>query len=523
MTEEAARTSAKQTASTAQSAEAALASGRRVTDLALKALKERPKFSIRMQIYLTVLLSLVIFLGIAAALLVTNHIIENRVKLLEISNSYLFEIQQARRFEKNYFLYGTNLRDALDNVYTAKRILLENSDRFEGVIDRNSSTAMLAHLEQYERLLEKLEDIERKPEAEDFYWKKKDSEVEVRKHGQEMVSFAQNLTQKERAGLDNMIIFSRRMHIYSFLFLFLLFVFNTVVLGWRMISPLRRFLTYADRIAGGDYSPIMPARRYRDEFSTLAIAINHMISELERRQDILVQSHKLRAIGTLTAGVAHELNNPINNISLTAHMLKEDYTTLSDPQKLEMIDDLLNELDRTKRIVRSLLDFARESESIIEPLDLNDVIRETLGLAGNQISLAGIHVDLQIMPHLPRIHGDRQQIEQVFLNLILNAIDVTPKGGRLQILVIPDDEPNYVAVKVTDYGPGIPDHVLSSIFDPFFTTKSKGTGLGLSICQGIIAKHGGNIQVKTRMNEGTTFTVRLPITTFPANLDRVKS
>jgi two-component system NtrC family sensor kinase len=498
-------------------------SGEKPAEIALRALKERPKFSIRMQIYAAVLISLIVLLAITSALLVTNNVIENRVNLLEISNSYLFEIQQARRFEKNYFLYGTNLGDAMDNLYSAKRILLENSDKFEGVINKQASTAMLAHLEQYQSLLEKLEDIERKPEAQDYVWKKRDAEVEARKHGQEMVAFAQKLMQKERADLDRMIILSRRIHIYSFLFLFMLFAFNTVVLGWRMLSPLRRFLSYADRIARGDYSPIMPARRYRDEFSTLAVAINHMISELERRQDILVQSHKLRAVGTLTAGVAHELNNPINNISLTAHMLKEDYQTLDEEQKLEMIDDVLNELERTKRIVRNLLDFARESESVIEPLDLKEVINETLALAGNQIALAGIRIDLQIMPHLPRIHGDRQQLEQVFLNLILNAIDVTPKGGKLQILVIPDDEPNYIAVKVTDYGSGIPDHILASIFDPFFTTKSKGTGLGLSICQGIITKHGGTIGVRTKMNEGTTFTVRLPVTTFPADFGNLKT
>ncbi len=497
--------------------------GEKATEVALKALKGRPKFSIRMQIYLAVVLSVVLFFGIATALLFATYMIEDKVKLLEVSNSYLFEIQQARRFEKNYFLYGTNLADALENIYAARRILLENADRLEEVVGRGSSAAILAHLDQYEGLLEKLEDIERDPKAEDYFWRKKDAEVEVRKHGQEMVSFAQDLMQKEKVALDKMIVFSRRVHIYSFLFLLILFVFNTVVLGYRVLTPLRRFLSYADRIAAGDYSPIMPVRRYRDEFSNLAVAINHMISELERRQDILVQTHKLRAVGTLTAGVAHELNNPINNISLTAHMLQEDYRDLPDDERLDMINDLINEADRTKTIVRNLLDFARESESNMEPLDLGNVIKGTLALAGNQIALAGIHTDLKIMPHLPRVHGDRQQLEQVFLNVILNAIDVTEKGGRIQILVIPADEPNYVAVKITDYGPGIPDHVLPTIFDPFFTTKSKGTGLGLSICQGIVAKHGGHISVNSKVGTGSTFIIRLPITTFPADLEQVKA
>jgi len=494
-------------------------------ELALKALKGRTKFSIRMQMFLALVFSFIILLGIAVALLITTYMIENKVQMLEISNSYLFEIQQARRFEKNYFLYGTNLSDALENTYIAKQVLLANSDKLERVTQKGSIPSILAQLERYRSQLEMLESIERNPDAKDYSRKKRDAEAEVRKHGQEMVSFAQGLMQKERKALDESIVLSRRVHISSFIFLFLLFVFNTLVMGWRILTPLARFVKYAERIADGDYTPITPTRRYRDEFSNLAASVNHMIGELERRQDILVETHKLRAVGTLTAGIAHELNNPINNISLTAHVLLEDYKDLPDEERLGMIHDLISETGRTQNIVRNLLDFARESESKMEPLDLESVLKETLGLAGNQIAMAGIRTDLNVMPHLPRVYGDRQQLEQVFLNLILNAVDVSSKGGRIRILAIPSDEPNFVSVKVTDFGTGIPDHILPSIFDPFFTTKgkTKGTGLGLSICQGIVTKHGGQISVNTRVGTGTTFTVLLPATTFPADLDRVKA
>ena len=493
-------------------------------ELAHKALKGRPKFSIRMQMFIALFVSFVILVGIAVALLITTYAIESKVRLLEISNSYLFEIQQARRFEKNYFLYGTNLTDALENIYTAKRILLGNSALLEEEMVEDSLAVILSHLEQYENQLGTLEAIERKPDAEDYSWKKRDVETEARRLGHEIVAFAQDLMQKEKKSLDEMIVLSRWVHISSFVFLFLLFVFNTLVMGWRILTPLRRFVSYAERIGGGDYSPIMPARRYRDEFSNLAVAFNQMIIELERRQDILVETHKLRAVGTLTAGVAHELNNPINNISLTAHMLLEDFKDLPDEEKIDMINDLINEAARTQNIVRNLLDFARESESKMESVDLGKVIEGTLVLAGNQLALAGIHTDLSIMPHLPRIHGDRQQLEQVFLNLILNAVDVTSRGGRIQLLALPADEANFLAVKVTDFGPGIPDHILPSIFDPFFTTKpqAKGTGLGLSICQGIIAKHGGNISVNTKVGAGSTFVVHLPAAAFPADLTQIK-
>ena len=134
----------------------------------------------------------------------------------------------------------------------------------------------------------------------------------------------------------------------------------------------------------------------------------------------------------------------------------------------------------------------------------------------------GIKIEFSAAGNLPRVHGDGQQLRQVFLNLILNAIDASPKGAQIQVMVVPADEPNYVAVKVIDQGSGIPAHILPSIFDPFFTTKGKGkgTGLGLSVSQGIVAKHGGRILVNSQPEQGATFSVVLPVTTIPANLVR---
>jgi two-component system NtrC family sensor kinase len=246
--------------------------------------------------------------------------------------------------------------------------------------------------------------------------------------------------------------------------------------------------------------------------------MDRMLKELSHRQEILVQSHKLRAVGNLTAGVAHELNNPINNISLTAHLLLEDYRDLPEEERLEMIQDLISQADRAQGIIRNLLDFARESESKIEPLDLGRILEETVRLAGNQIKISRAHLDVQIPPLLPRIHGDHQQLAQVFLNILLNAIDVLPaKRGRIRLSVAQED-PNFLSVRITDNGPGIPEHVLPNIFDPFFTTKTKGkgTGLGLSVSQGIIARHGGQIKVQSTAGVGTTFTIMLPVTSFPA-------
>ena len=296
---------------------------------------------------------------------------------------------------------------------------------------------------------------------------------------------------------------------------------NAYLLGSRILGTIGRFSVHAKRIGSGDFTPIPPGRRFRDEFTDLAIEINQMIRELESREAVLIQSHKIRAIGTLTAGVAHELNNPINNITITAHMLLEDYDHLSDEERKEMVRDVVNEAGRSKAIISDLLDFARESGTQLEPLDLPELLRETIHLASNQIRLSGINIELQSRGHLPRIHGDRQQLRQAFLNLILNAVDASSKGGKIQVLLVPADEPGYVAVKMIDFGSGIPEHTLDSIFDPFFTTKTsgKGTGLGLSVSQGIVAKHGGRILASSVQGKGSTFTVTLPVTTIPADID----
>jgi signal transduction histidine kinase len=274
------------------------------------------------------------------------------------------------------------------------------------------------------------------------------------------------------------------------------------------------------RMAEGDMAPILPVRRYQDEFSNLAIALNHMMYQLEKRQSILVESHKMRAVGNLTAGVAHELNNPLNNIMLTAEMLKEDWEKLSGEARFEMVDDLIQQADRARSVVKNLLDFARESETEVEHVGIRDLLDEVIRLAQNQIKISKIKLHVDIADHLPPVYGDRGLIVQVFLNLFLNAIDAMPNGGHLFVRANEEQDTGFLAVHVQDTGSGIPPLLLQSIFDPFFTTKptGKGTGLGLAVSQGIVNQHGGDIEVMSKVGVGTTFTVHLPCVPVPAQL-----
>jgi signal transduction histidine kinase len=183
-----------------------------------------------------------------------------------------------------------------------------------------------------------------------------------------------------------------------------------------------------------------------------------------------------------------------------------------------MINDLVKESERAQRIVRNLLDFARESGLESEQYDVERIIEDTLQLATNQIKLAKVKVKGEVAENLPHIFGDRRQLEQVFLNMVLNALDAMPDGGTLTIACKNTKDREFVSIEFIDSGIGIPQERISDIFNPFFTTKpdAKGTGLGLSVSLGIIKQHGGDIRVKSEVGKGTTFTVLLPVAKVPA-------
>ena len=375
------------------------------------------------------------------------------------------------------------------------------------------------HLEEYLVLLKRLQAIDSARTLGEIPHHPA-IEKELREHGSKMVSFALELSEKEWKSVHSMFKWANRWPLVFLAFLLAVGIYEANFLARQIIGRLTRLMNLTKRMAEGDFSPIMPTRKYRDEFSNVNMALNMMMHELHRRQEVMIQSHKLRAIGTLTAGVAHELNNPINNITLTAAMLEEDYSELIDQERLDMIKDLVSQAERAGRIVRNLLDFARESEVKSEQLDIVELLKETLKLANNEIKLRKVQVEFEPDDNYPPIHGDRHQLCQVFLNLILNALDAINKKGKLEISISRAETSGFLVTKVRDNGSGIPHHILPLIFDPFFTTKptGKGSGLGLSVSLGIINQHGGDIEVVSTPGLGTVFNVLLPIAEVPAEI-----
>ncbi|MFP4649300.1 MAG: ATP-binding protein [Desulfobacterales bacterium] len=483
---------------------------------AQRALKERPSISIRARLILGFGAWFALSIMLSVFSMVGVNEVQHKIRFLEVAQDYTVEIQQARRFEKNFFLYHTNLDEAIEHIRKADQILEKNSEGITGAVGRKNYARILEPMEQYKKLLEKINQDRLPNPSSDL-----DSmESVLRKHGAEMVTVAEEFLAKERELVHSMLTLSKRVPLIFLGLLLLLIIFLGYFIANQMLAPLKRMMMATTRIAEGDFTPITPRRRYNDEFSKLATALNHMMMQLIRRQEQLIHAHKLKAVGTLTAGVAHELNNPLNNIILTSSALKDDYKEISDEERDDMINDLLEEADRAQKIVRKLLDFAREGKLEAESLDMENLINRTLELASNQIKLAGVKVKGEIQPDIPSIYGDGQQLIQVFLNIILNATAAMPEGGELIIDIKNTKDREYVAVSFTDTGTGIPEHKLNQIFDPFYTTRSagKGTGLGLSVSLGIIQKHGGDIKVSSQVNKGTTFTVLLPATKIPAEM-----
>jgi signal transduction histidine kinase len=226
-------------------------------------------------------------------------------------------------------------------------------------------------------------------------------------------------------------------------------------------------------------------------------------------QKRLVEQQKLASVGQLAAGVAHEINNPLTTILTTALLLQED-TDPEDPDYREL-ETIAKETLRCRKIVTSLLDFARQSKPAKSLHDLNQIIRESMALTRKQAAFKDVAFDAVLSEPLPLADIDKDQIQQCLINLAINAIEATDPGGKIRFASRLVPEKKVLEITVSDTGGGIPEEALDRIFEPFFTSKETGTGLGLAITHGIIEQHDGTIDVESKEGEGTTFRIHLPI------------
>jgi signal transduction histidine kinase len=244
---------------------------------------------------------------------------------------------------------------------------------------------------------------------------------------------------------------------------------------------------------------------------SIALALHsiRMRDEERRLAEQIRQSEKLAALGELVAGVAHEVNNPLAGISAFAQLLQEDTLTAEQREAVQMIK---READRAVAVIRDLLTFARKSGPRYVAVDMNALIEQTLRLRQYGLRTAGVEVELRLEPKLRPLHGDDRQLQQVLLNLIVNAEHAMTQSPRRTLRLRTVNDGPRVVIEVSDSGVGMPPELQARIFEPFFTTKGegKGTGLGLSVSYGIVHTHGGTLEVESAPGGGSTFRIILP-------------
>jgi len=315
------------------------------------------------------------------------------------------------------------------------------------------------------------------------------------------------------------------------IFLLVILYFSTT----RIINPLQRMVIATQEIARGDLSHKVEVSS-KDEIGNLADSFNQMTEhlkeanenliewgktlekkveertkELTEMQGRLIQSEKLASLGKLAAGIAHEINNPLGGILIYSYLLLED--TPKNGPYYDNLKKIVKETTRCKDIVKGLLEFARPKEPEMTLTEINDVVNKSFSIVERQALFQNIAIKKMYSPSLPRIIADGAQLQQVFMNIIINAAEAMNGKGTLILKTYLDENKEYINIEFTDTGHGIKEEDKKRLFEPFFTTKEvgKGTGLGLAISYSIIQKHQGDIRVQSQIGKGSTFTVKLPL------------
>ena len=495
--------------------------------------------SIRQKIILGYYTIVAVIVGLSFFVFLELSFIEKKIMFGDVISEFFDTTLEVRRFEKNFFLYGQK-SDYLENVSyveKAQGLLKQNTEGFESIADPQQIAQLKENLRKYRGLIDSYASgksgVLLKENAVEEPLQKMNLENELRKVGKDIITVAEGISKAEREYIQSLLNKSRNIIVFSITFLIFIAVVIGQILSRMVVRPLKSLEESMGVIAEGKFERVSIDSHDR-EILSLTNAFNTMLRELELRQRHIIQSEKLASLGTLLSGVAHELNNPLSNISSSCQILAEEIEDTNIGYKRELLSQIDEQTDRARNIVRSLLEFSREKVFKKELLHLKSLFEETIRFVKGQIP-TNISITLDIPEKIP-IYADKQRIQQAFLNLIKNAIDAMGDTGDIQIKASRHSaidkageeaeiynylkyhgkctlEEDTVDIMLKDNGPGIPQEILSKIFDPFFTTKDvgKGSGLGLFIVHEIIDEHDGCIAVDSKVNEGTTILIRLPI------------
>ena len=444
------------------------------------------------------------------------HEVGNKIESLEIIDDFLNMTLEVRRFEKNYFLYGKD-EDYQDNTAFLKELgghLLQNSILVTSLVGKERYDDLWRSIHDYQGNIKRLHDMNKTGLKSPLLAKDRQQiENNIRTIGKNFTDIAEQTSKDERKKIKRLLGTTGYILFFSVVLFISLGVIFATLLARDILRSLKILEDHTKRISRGDFM-LAPIDVKDEETKSLLQAFNRMTRELRMHQRQLVQSEKLASLGTLLSGVAHELNNPLSNVSSSAQILAEDFDDLDENFKKNMIIQILEQSDRARDIVRTLLEFSRITEFSWQELSLKTLVEKTITLIRGQAP-SNVEINLDIPAEL-KITVDKQRMQQVFLNLIKNSIDVIGENGMIWIscreIIRKGKGRREVEILIEDNGPGIPAEIREKIFDPFFTTKDvgHGSGLGLYIVHDIVEMHGGSIRVETRPGQGTTFIIWLP-------------
>lgn len=480
--------------------------------------------SIAQKIMIFYIAGIFVSVGISAIVLSEIWLIYKKIELQETISNLFEAIQELRKTEKNFFLYG-NLKDYEENLMYIKTIKnIIEKEKFEGLKIEKEFKNLYDTLQSYEQLMLSLKEKIHSTEAQLL-------ESKIREKGKNLLLTAEYIKNYEQKIIKNSLA---KILNYSFLLIGLFFVIPFICFGLALtraiIKPLKELEIKIQEIAKGKINAI-EVRSNDKEIKSLVDTFNKMLKELDNKHKQLIQAEKLSSLGTLLSGIAHELNNPLSNISTSCQILIEEIEDADTEYKKELLQAIESQTERAKNIIRTVLEFSRRKDLLKEKINVQNLIEDTIILIKGEIpTKVNLIVDVEKQLF---INADKQRLQQALLNLIKNAIQAAEPDGHVAIKAylinqelfdktitlknegkcigeIPCNK-EAVVFEVKDTGPGIPPDVLPKIFEPFFTTKEKkGSGLGLFITQELIKEHDGCICVDSEVGKGTTFIIMLP-------------
>jgi len=420
---------------------------------------------------------------------------------------------EIRRYEKNFIIRHNNndFSKVLEYIDEAQQFVPQVIDDLKIMPQPTHLEDLTAKLTVYE---EAFKELKKKCTFE------QDDVVcplleQVRSLGQELVCITDDLVLFEQ---NKMTAFIAKFTIQlgkTVLFLVLLSVFTGTLLYTSIVKPLKKVENAAIDIANGTFSRL-PVDNKKGEIRSVLHAFNKMVTDLEEHQEQLFQAKKLSSIGTLASGTAHQINNPLNNISTSCQLALADLDDDKDSFVVKMLTTINQETERAGEIVRGLLEFSRAHTFSLQAFQFAEIVSKMKRLVASEVP-AGITIDTEIAEDLI-VYVDVQKMVEALLNLTINAIQaIHEPSGSIFIGAEKDTEKKEAVITIADTGEGIDQENLAKIFDPFFTTKNAehGTGLGLAVVYGIIKKQSGSIMVESTKGKGTSFIITLPLCSQP--------